>query len=57
LPSSPISATRRRYVNSVTANATDGFLDFIKKQGQTFEQAAASRQSASSHHNRCETPG
>ncbi len=53
----PTSAVSCRYVNSVTANATDAFLDFIKQHGQTFEQAAAARQSASADHNRRETPG
>jgi hypothetical protein len=53
----PISARSCRYVNSVTASATEGFLDFIKQHGQTFEQAAAARQHASSDHNRRETPG
>jgi hypothetical protein len=52
-----ISAGSCRYVNSVTASATEAFLDFIKEHGQTFEQAAAARQEASADHNRRETPG
>jgi hypothetical protein len=53
----PVSAGSCRYVNSVTVNATEAFLDFIEQHGQTFEQAAAGRQEASADHNRRETPG
>jgi hypothetical protein len=40
----------------VTAYPTDGFMEFIAERGQTFEYAAAARQTASSDHNRRETP-
>lgn len=47
---------RTRYTNRVTSHPTDAFMDFIAAHGQTFEQAAAARQSASGDHNRRETP-
>ena len=53
----PISDTSCRFVNSVTSKATPEFLELIREQGQTFEQAAAPRQQASADHNRRETPG
>jgi len=53
----PISEGHCRYVNSVTARATAGFLEFIEQHGQTFEQAASARQQATADHNRRETPG
>ena len=52
----PISMGSCRFVNSVTANATEAFLDFITQHGQTLADAARARQQASSDHNRRETP-
>jgi len=52
----PIDESSSRYSNTVTAYATDGFMEFIAERGQTFEDAAAARQAASSDHNRRETP-
>jgi hypothetical protein len=51
-----IDDTRCRYTNSVTSHPTDDFLAFIEANGQTFEAAAAARQSASGAHNKRETP-
>ena len=42
----PINSTRCEYTNSVTATPTKEFLDFIKRHGISFEQAAAARQAA-----------
>jgi len=53
----PVSQNSCRFVNSVQSQATTEFLELIKKQGQTLEQAAAPRQQASADHNRRETPG
>ncbi|MGF6768264.1 hypothetical protein P3T18_000734 [Paraburkholderia sp. GAS199] len=47
---------KTEYTNSVISHPTDDFLDFIEKIGVSFEQAARDRQSASSDHNRRETP-
>lgn len=44
------------YSNHIHASATDEFLEFIEKNGITFEQARAARQRASDSHNREETP-
>jgi len=52
-----VSETSCRLINSVTSKATPEFLELIRQQGQTFEQAAAPRQQASADHNRRETPG
>jgi len=52
----PINESSSRYSNTVTAYATDGFMEFIAAHGQSFEEAAAARQAASSDHNRRETP-
>ena len=52
----PIDGSSSRYSNSVTAYATDGFMEFIAERGQTFEDAARARQAASADHNRRETP-
>jgi hypothetical protein len=41
---------------SVTATPTEEILDFIKRHGISFEQAAAARQAAGGDHNRRETP-
>ncbi|HEX6520104.1 MAG TPA: hypothetical protein VF070_08850 [Streptosporangiaceae bacterium] len=45
-----------RYTNTVTSHPTAEFMDFIARNGQTFEEAAAARQAASSDHCRRETP-
>jgi hypothetical protein len=45
-----------KYTNTVTSHPTTEFMDFIKAQGQTFDEAAAARQAASSDHCRRETP-
>jgi hypothetical protein len=52
----PISIGGCRFVKSVTANATEAFLDFITQHGQTLADAATARQQAFSDHNRRETP-
>jgi hypothetical protein len=52
----PINSTQCEYINSVTATPTEEFLDFIKRHGISFEQAAAARQAAGGDHNRRETP-
>jgi hypothetical protein len=52
----PIDESSSRYSNTVTAYATDGFMEFIAERGQSFEDAATARQAASSDHNRRETP-
>ena len=52
----PINSTLCEYTNSVTATPTKEFLDFIKKHGISFEQAAVARQAAGGDHNRRETP-
>jgi hypothetical protein len=44
------------YTNSVTSHPTTEFLEFIKKNDSTFEEAAAARQTASDDHNHRETP-
>jgi hypothetical protein len=51
-----ISDTRARYHNSVVSHPTEDFLEFIERQGQSFEEAAALRQEASGTHNHLETP-
>jgi hypothetical protein len=53
----PVTEASCRLVNSVTSKATPEFLELISQQGQTFEQAAAPRQRASTDHSRRETPG
>jgi hypothetical protein len=45
-----------RYTNKVTSHPTDAFMSFLEAHNQTFEQAAAARQSAGGDHNRRETP-
>lgn len=51
-----LEGDRVRYTNRVTSHPTEHFLDFTVRQGQTFQEAAAARQEASSRHNRIETP-
>jgi hypothetical protein len=51
-----IEGGRTRYTNRVTSHPTQAFMDFLKANGQSFEQAAAARQAASGDHNRRETP-
>jgi hypothetical protein len=45
-----------RYINTVTSHPTVEFMEFIARNGQTFEEAAAARQAASGDHCRRETP-
>ena len=45
-----------RYTNTVTSHPTAEFMQFIAEQGQSFEEAAAARQAASSDHCGRETP-
>ncbi|MET0440132.1 MAG: hypothetical protein ABW043_21770 [Devosia sp.] len=52
----PIEGGRTRYTNRVTSHPTDAFLTFIAAHGQTFQEAATARQSASGDHNSRETP-
>lgn len=51
-----IDDNHSEYTNQIHAYATDEFLEFLKSNGSTLEQAAASRQAASDAHNREETP-
>jgi len=53
----PLGEASCRFVNTVTSKATPEFLELIRQQGQTLEQARAPRQQASADHNRRETPG
>lgn len=52
----PIDNGQCEYTNSVNALATPEFLTFIGEHGITFEQAAATEQTAADDHNRRETP-
>ena len=45
-----------KYTNTVTSHPTAEFMDFIARNGQTFEEAAAARQAASGDHCSRETP-
>ncbi|WAJ43721.1 hypothetical protein OK015_21395 [Mycobacterium sp. Aquia_216] len=51
-----LEGERCRYTNTVTSHPTEGFLEFITAQGQTFQEAAEARQDASGRHCRMETP-
>jgi hypothetical protein len=51
-----LEGERCRYTNTVTSHPTEGFLEFITAQGQTFQEAADGRQDASGRHCRMETP-
>ncbi len=51
-----IDGNRTRYTNRVTCHPTDVFMEFIANHGQTFDEAAAARQSAGGDHNHRETP-
>lgn len=51
-----IDGGRCRYTNTVTSHPTEDFLDFIARQGQSFEDAAQARQAASGKHCQIETP-
>lgn len=51
-----LEGERCRYTNTVTSHPTEGFLEFITAQGQTFQEAADARQDASGRHCRKETP-
>ncbi|MET8565368.1 hypothetical protein ABZV75_34215 [Streptomyces flaveolus] len=44
------------YTNRVTSHPTREFMDFIEKNGTSFEEVAAARQAASGDHCRRETP-
>ncbi len=44
------------YTNTVTTHPTVEFMEFVKANGQTFEEAAAARQAVSSDHCSRETP-
>jgi hypothetical protein len=56
LKADPVDDKTSKYTNTVTSHPTTEFMDFIKAQGQTFDEAAAARQAASSDHCRRETP-
>jgi hypothetical protein len=56
LKADPVDDKTSRYTNTVTSHPTVEFMEFIKTNGQTFEEAAAARQAASSDHCRRETP-
>ena len=45
-----------KYTNTVTSHPTAAFMDFIARNGQSFEEAAAARQAASGDHCSRETP-
>ena len=49
-----IEGNRTRYSNRVTCHPTGAFMAFIEQHGQSFEDAAAARQSAFGDHNRRE---
>ena len=49
-----IEGNRTRYSNRVTCHPTGAFMAFIEQHGQSFEDAAAARQSACGDHNRRE---
>ena len=51
-----LDGNRCRYTNTVTSHPTEGFLEFIAAQGQTFAEAAHARQEASGRHCQIETP-
>jgi hypothetical protein len=52
----PIDGKTSKYTNSVTSHPTGEFMDFIARNSQSFEDAAAARQAASQDHCRRETP-
>lgn len=56
LKADPVDGKTSKYTNTVTSHPTAEFMDFIKANGQTFDEAAAARQAASSDHCRRETP-
>jgi hypothetical protein len=56
LKADPVDDKTSRYTNTVTSHPTVEFMEFIKTNGQRFEEAAAARQAASSDHCRRETP-
>jgi hypothetical protein len=56
LKADPIDGKTSKYTNTVISHPTVEFMDFIKAQGDTFEEVAAARQAASSDHCRRETP-
>lgn len=52
----PVDGKTSKYTNTVTSHPTAEFMEFIKANGQTFDEAATARQAASSDHCRRETP-
>ena len=56
LKADPMDGRTSKYTNRVTSHPTAEFMEFIKANGQTFEEAAAARQAASSDHCSRETP-
>lgn len=56
LEAEAIDDTHSKYTNTVTSHPTVEFMDFIAANGQSFEEAAAARQAASSEHCSRETP-
>ena len=56
LKADPIDDKTSKYTNTVTTHPTAEFMDFIARHGQTFEEAATTRQAASGDHCRRETP-
>jgi len=56
LKADPIDDKTSKYTNTVTTHPTAEFMDFIASHGQTFEEAATTRQAASGDHCRRETP-
>lgn len=56
LKADPVDEKTSRYTNTVISHPTVEFMQFIERNGQTFEEAAAARQAASGDHCRRETP-
>jgi hypothetical protein len=56
LKADPVDDKTSKYTNTVTSHPTAEFMEFVKANGQTFEEAAAARQAASSDHCSRETP-
>jgi hypothetical protein len=51
-----LEGNQLRYINTVTSHPTEDFLRFIADNGQSWEAAAAARQTASGAHCEIETP-
>jgi hypothetical protein len=56
LKADPVDDKTSKYTNTVISHPTVEFMEFIAKNGQSFEEAAAARQAASGDHCRRETP-